>query len=170
MKWQNGVKEKQMSYFMQETQLCDRSTQIQHTIAANQLNRPNLILISKMEKLKLVGTFDTSQLTNEEYHTFARLLRKVRVTSIKMLQKDDGFDAEATESESDQEEEQSMETDSDVHTENKNNPNDSTAKKCQTQGATVGDNTNDDLPDIGSLKLVFEPSDDFWAAGRNIST
>lgn len=119
-----------------------------------------------MEKLKLVGTFDTSQLSNGQYHTFARILRKVRVTSIKMLQK--GFDAEATKSESDQEEGQSMETDWDVHTENKNNPNDSTASEFQTQSANVCDNTNDDLPDIGSLKLVFEPSDDFWAAGRNI--
>lgn len=123
-----------------------------------------------MGKLKLVATFDTSQLTKEEYHTFARLLQKVRVTAIKMLQNDDDFDAEATESESDQDEEQSMETDTDtsmdtINTENKNYPNDSTESESQIDAATVGDNINDDLPDIGSLKLVFEPCDDFWAAG-----
>lgn len=131
-----------------------------------------------MGKLKLVGTFDTSQLTEEEYHAFARLLRKVRVTSIKVLQNNDGFDAEATESESDQEE-QSMETDmdtstdtdTDVQTENKdnNNPNDLARNESQNEDETIGININDDLPDIGSLKLVFEPSDDFWAsAGRKI--
>lgn len=121
-----------------------------------------------MGKLKLFGTFDTSRLTEEEYHVFARLLGKVRVTSIKVLQKDGGFDAEATDSESDQEEElQSMETDmdpetdTDVQTENKdNNQNDLARNETQNQGETIGD---DDLPDIGSLKLVFEPDDEFWA-------
>lgn len=126
-----------------------------------------------MEKFKLVGTLDTSHLTKEEYHTFARLLRKVRVTSIKMLSNSAGSDAEATKIESDQEGEQSMETGmdtvTDARTENKNNRNHSAENETQTQGPTAGDYFNDDLPDIGSLKLVFEPSDDFWAAGRKFT-